>query len=217
MMAKAGFNVIVFDLRDHGESSIDDNRVSGGQDEWADVVTVFDWLIEEQGAEPDKIGLFGNSMGAGTVAIAFTLDERMQAVWLDSGYSDMGDIVVEELEFQGYPTFLGGAGIFAGKIIANQNLIEYYPLDAGTEIGDRHMYVAHGNQDKRVRPHHGEKMCNEALQNGNEDNIECWFKDSVIRYDVGDGMESDEHVTLMLTDTLEYESNIINFFTNSLM
>ena len=217
MMAKAGFNVIVFDLRDHGESSIDDNRVSGGQDEWADVVTVFDWLIDEQGAEPNKIGLFGNSMGAGTVAIAFTLDERMQAVWLYSGYSDMGDIVVEELEFQGYPTFLGGAGIFAGKIIANQNLIEYYPLDAGTEIGDRHMYVAHGNQDKRVRPHHGEKMCNEALQNGNEDNIECWFKDSVIRYDVGDGMESDEHVTLMLTDTLEYESNIINFFTNSLM
>ena len=217
MMAKAGFNVIVFDLRDHGESSIDDNRVSGGQDEWADVVTVFDWLIDEQGAEPDKIGLFGNSMGAGTVAIAFTLDDRMQAVWLDSGYSDMGDIVVEELEFQGYPTFLGGAGIFAGKIIANQNLIEYYPLDAGTEIGDRHMYVAHGNQDKRVRPHHGEKMCNEALQNGNVENIECWFKDSVIRYDVGDGMESDEHVTLMLTDTLEYESNIINFFTNSLM
>jgi len=217
MMAKAGFNVIVFDLRDHGESSIDDNRVSGGQDEWADVVTVFDWLIDEQGAEPDKIGLFGNSMGAGTIAIAFTLDERMQAVWLDSGYSDMGDIVVEELEFQGYPTFLGGAGIFAGKIIANQNLIEYYPLDAGTEIGDRHMYVAHGNQDKRVRPHHGEKMCNEALQNGNEDNIECWFKDSVIRYDVGDGMESDEHVTLMLTDTLEYESNIVNFFTTSLM
>ena len=217
MMAKAGFNVIVFDLRDHGESSIDDNRVSGGQDEWADVVTVFDWLIDEQGAEPDKIGLFGNSMGAGTVAIAFTLDDRMQAVWLDSGYSDMGDIVVEELEFQGYPTFLGGAGIFAGKIIANQNLIEYYPLDAGTEIGDRHMYVAHGNQDKRVRPHHGEKMCNEALQNGNEENIECWFKDSVIRYDVGDGMESDEHVTLMLTDTLEYESNIVNFFTTSLM
>ena len=217
MMAKAGFNVVVFDLRDHGESSIDDNRVSGGQDEWADVVTVFDWLIDEQGAEPDKIGLFGNSMGAGTVAIAFTLDERMQAVWLDSGYSDMGDIVVEELEFQGYPTFLGSAGIFAGKIIANQNLIEYYPLDAGTEIGDRHMYVAHGNQDKRVRPHHGEKMCNEALQNGNQNNIECWFKDSVIRYDVGDGMESDEHVTLMLTDTLEYESNIVNFFTTSLM
>jgi fermentation-respiration switch protein FrsA (DUF1100 family) len=217
MLANAGFNVIVFDLRDHGESSIDDNRVSGGQDEWADVIAVYDWLIAEHGAEPEKIGLFGNSMGAGTVAIAFSLDERLQAIWLDSGYSDMGDIVVEELEFQGYPTFLGSAGIFAGKIIANQNLIEYFPLEAGTEIGDRHMYITHGNQDKRVRQHHGEKMCNEALENGDENNVECWFQDSVIRYDVGEGMTSDEHVTLMLTHTLEYESRLVGFFSDSLM
>lgn len=217
MLANAGFNVISFDLRDHGESSIDDNRVSGGQDEWKDVVAVFDWLIDEKGAEPDDIGLFGTSMGAGTVAIAFSLDDRMQSVWLDSGYSDMGKIVVEELEFQGLPTFLGPAGIFAGKISAGQNLVEYYPLDAASEIGDRHMYVVHGNQDKRVRLHHGEEMCEVALKKGLEGNVECWFKDSVIRYDVGDGMQSDEHVTLMLTDTEEYETRLVGFFTDSLI
>ena len=217
MLANAGFNVISFDLRDHGESSIDDNRVSGGQDEWKDVVAVFDWLIDEQGAEADKIGLFGTSMGAGTVAIAFSLDDRMQSVWLDSGYSDMGKIVVEELEFQGLPTFLGPAGIFAGKISAGQNLIEYYPLEAASEIGDRHMYVIHGNQDKRVRLHHGEEMCEVAMEKGLEGNVECWFEDSVIRYDVGDGMQSDEHVTLMLTDTDEYETRLVGFFTDSLM
>ena len=217
MIANAGFNVISFDLRDHGESSIDDNRVSGGQDEWKDVVAVFDWLVEEQGAEPDEIGLFGTSMGAGTVAIAFSLDDRMQSVWLDSGYADMGAIVVEELEFRGYPTFLGGAGIFAGKISAGQNLVEHYPLEAASEIGDRHMYVVHGNQDERVRLHHGTEMCEEAMKNGVEGNIECWFKDSVIRYDVGEGMQSDEHVTLMLTDTDEYETRLVGFFTESLM
>ncbi len=217
MLANAGFNVISFDLRDHGESSIDDNLVSGGQDEWKDVVAVFDWLIDEKGAEPDDIGLFGTSMGAGTVAIAFSLDDRMQSVWLDSGYSDMGKIVVEELEFQGLPTFLGPAGIFAGKISAGQNLVEYYPVDAASEIGDRHMYVVHGNQDKRVRLHHGEEMCEVALKKGLEGNVECWFKDSVIRYDVGDGMQSDEHVTLMLTDTDEYETRLVGFFTDSLI
>ena len=217
MLANAGFNVVVFDLRDHGESSIDDNRVSGGQDEWKDVVAVFDWLIEEQGAEPDNIGIFGNSMGAGTVAIAFSFDDRMSSVWLDSGYADMEDIVVEELEFQGYPTFLGPAGIFAGKIDAGQNLIEHYPLDAASEIGDRHMYVVHGNQDKRVRPHHGSQMCDLAMEEGIEGNVACWFEDSVIRYDVGDGMQSDEHVTLMLTDTDEYETRLVGFFTDSLM
>ena len=217
MLANAGFNVISFDLRDHGESSIDDNRVSGGQDEWKDVVAVFDWLIDEQDAEPDEIGLFGTSMGAGTVAIAFSLDDRMQSVWLDSGYSDMGKIVVEELEFQGLPTFLGPAGIFAGKISAGQNLVEYYPVEAASEIGDRHMYVVHGNQDKRVRLHHGEEMCEIALENGKEGNVECWFEDSVIRYDVGKGMDSDEHVSLMLTHTEDYDNRLVEFFTRSLM
>jgi dipeptidyl aminopeptidase/acylaminoacyl peptidase len=217
MLANAGFNVISFDLRDHGESSIDDNRVSGGQDEWKDVVAVFDWLIDEQDAKPDEIGLFGTSMGAGTVAIAFSLDDRMQSVWLDSGYSDMGKIVVEELEFQGLPTFLGPAGIFAGKISAGQNLVEYYPLEAASEIGDRHMYVVHGNQDKRVRLHHGEEMCEIALENGKEGNVECWFEDSVIRYDVGKGMDSDEHVSLMLTHTEDYDNRLVEFFTRSLM
>ena len=217
MLADAGFNVIVFDLRDHGESSIDDNRVSGGQDEWQDVIAVFDWLIAEKGAKEDMIGLYGTSMGAGTVAIAFSLDDRMQSVWLDSGYADMGAIVVEELEFLGLPTFLGGAGIFAGKIDAGQNLVEYYPLEAATEIGDRHMYVIHGNQDKRVRVHHGIEMCEEAMEKGVEGNVECWFKDSVIRYDVGEGMQSDEHASLILSDTDEYETRLIGFFTESLM
>ncbi len=216
MLLNAGFNVIVYDLRDHGESSIDDNRVSGGQDEWQDVVAVFDWLIEEQGAAADNIGLFGTSMGAGTSAIAFSLDDRMQAVWLDSGYADMGDIVAEELEFQGLPTFLGPAGIFAGKISAGQNLVEHYPLEAASEIGDRHMYIVHGNQDKRVRLHHGEEMCEVAMENGIEDNVNCWFEDSVIRYDVGKGMSSDEHVSLMLTHTDEYETRLVGFFTESL-
>ena len=217
MLLDAGFNVIVYDLRDHGESSIDDNRVSGGQDEWQDVVAVFDWLIEEKKADPDKIGLFGTSMGAGTSAIAFSKDDRMQAIWLDSGYADMGDIVVEELEFQGFPTFLGPAGIFAGKIIAGQNLIEHYPLDAATKIDDRYMYVVHGNQDERVRVHHGEKMCNEALKHGDEDKIECWIIDSLIRFDVGRGIESDGHHTMMFTHTDEYETRLVGFFTESLM
>ena len=227
MLLNAGFNVIVYDLRDHGESSIDDNRVSGGQDEWQDVVAVFDWLVEEKSADPNKIGLFGTSMGAGTSAIAFSMDDRMQAVWLDSTYADMGDIVVEELEFQGFPSFLGPAGIFAGKTWlpywltsedgSGMNLVEHYPLDAATEIGDRHMYVVHGNQDKRVRVHHGEEMCDEALKHGDENKVDCWFKDSVIRFDVGRDMESDEHNTLMLTDTDEYETRLVGFFTDSLM
>ena len=38
-----------------------------------------------------------------------------------------------------------------------------------------------------------EKMCEEALDKGDPSKVKCWFDDSVIRYDVGNGMESDEH------------------------
>ncbi|MDP6870529.1 MAG: alpha/beta fold hydrolase [Candidatus Poseidoniaceae archaeon] len=216
MLSDAGFNVIVFDLRDHGESSIEDDRVSAGQKEWRDVVAVFDWLIETQGADQDRIGLYGTSMGSGTAAITFSLDTRFKSVWLDSGYSDMGKIIQEELEFQGLPTWLAGAGIFAGKIETGEDLVAHSPLDAAKNIGDRHMYISHGNQDKRVQVHHGQEMCNEALEYGNPGHVECWFEDSVLSYDVGKGFENDEHATLMLSHTNEYEQRLVDFFNTSL-
>jgi dipeptidyl aminopeptidase/acylaminoacyl peptidase len=217
MLVKAGFNVIVFDLRDHGESSIEDDRVSAGQKEWRDVVAVHDWLIEKQGAQEGKIGLFGTSMGAGTAAITFSLDDRFKTVWLDSGFSDMKKIIEEELEFLGLPTFLGGAGIFAGKIITGEDLTKHSPLSAGTNIGDRHMFVVHGNQDGRVKVHHGQSMCDEAMEHGIEGNVECWIEDSQIVFDVIGENQTDEHVTLMLTDTNEYEEKLVSFFTETLV
>ena len=207
---------MTFDLRDHGQSSIEDDRVSAGQKEWRDVVAVHDWLIENEGAEVGRIGLFGTSMGAGTAAITFSLEERIQSVWLDSGFSDMGLIIEEELAYQGLPTFLSGAGVFAGKIATGEDLVQYSPLTAASDIGLRHMYVVHGNQDPRVKVHHGERMCELAKINAIEGNVECWITDSVIRYDVGEGMEADQHVSLMLSDTDEYESRLISFFNSSL-
>ena len=67
-------------------------------------------------AKGGKIGLFGTSMGAGTAAITFSQDKRFNSVWLDSGFSDMQKIIEEELEYQGLPTFLGGAGVFLSLI-----------------------------------------------------------------------------------------------------
>ena len=130
----------------------------------------------------------------------------------------MGKIIEEELEFQGLPTFLGGAGVFAGKIVTGEALTRFSPLEAAETIGDRHMYVVHGESDIRVRAHHGQAMCDLAKEKGanSGENVDCWIEDSRIRYDFGDELQSDEHVSLMLTDTTEYEEKLIEFFSNSL-
>ena len=94
-----------------------------------------------------------------------------------------------------------------------------FPYEGHSESWRRgfELDVTHGNQDKRVQIHHGEEMYNEAIKHGNESNVHSWFQDSVYRYDVGEGLESDEHVSLMLTHTDEYESRIVEFFRDSLM
>ena len=67
----------------------------------------------------ERIGVMGASMGAGTVGIAFAQEERMASVFLDSPFSNMGDIIVEELAFRAIrpssrtPAFSRGASVLA--------------------------------------------------------------------------------------------------------
>ena len=61
----AGFNVILFDMRDHGDSTTEDGLVSAGQREYRDFLAVWQWIQDEKGTQPENIGAVGISMGAG--------------------------------------------------------------------------------------------------------------------------------------------------------
>ena len=61
-----------------------------------------------QGIAAEKIGVYGVSLGAGAVALAFAEEPRMGAVWFDSPFADMGKIVRSELQRLGCPAFLSG-------------------------------------------------------------------------------------------------------------
>ena len=112
---QADFNVVLFDMRDHGNSSIEDGLVSAGQREWRDIVAVWSWLQDEKDVDASNIGIYGVSLGAGAAAIAFEQVEEIEAVFLESAYSSMDKILKEELEFAGFPAFLKDAAVFAGK------------------------------------------------------------------------------------------------------
>jgi len=212
MLVKAGINVLMIDMRDHGNSTWEDGRVSAGQKEWRDVSGAFHWLNETQGVSKDKIGLFGASMGAATVAITFAQEEEIQAVWLDSVFSDLGSMLKEELENQGFPTALSGSAIFAGKVIAGEDLMAHRPLAAAENLGDRHMFVTHGNQDARIGVHHGQLMYDSA----NGENVEYWFVDSEFEFLDNGEPAIENHVSVMLTHMEEYEAKLVAFFQGAL-
>ena len=64
---QAGFNVVLFDMRDHGESTVEDGLVSAGQREYRDILAVWQWIQDEKDVLPERIGALGISLGAGAL------------------------------------------------------------------------------------------------------------------------------------------------------
>ena len=214
---QANFNVVIFDMRDHGNSTIEDGLVSAGQREYRDVISVWSWLQDEKGVNASSIGLYGVSLGAGAAAIAFDVEQDIQAVFLESSYSSMDKILKEELEFAGFPVFLKDAAVFAGKVSSGDNLVKFEPLNAAKNIGNRSMFITQSEEDYRIKLHHSQSLCDAAQANVAEDgHVECWFAPSSVAHtDDGEpGILS--HVTLMLTQPDAYRDHLTSFFEQSL-
>ena len=81
-----GFDVLLFDLRGHGES--DPSRLYLGRRERADIRAVMTWA-NSAGFSDDRIGWLGYSMGGSTVLMEAARNPRIQVAVLDSPYGDL--------------------------------------------------------------------------------------------------------------------------------
>ena len=202
MLARAGFNVLLIDLRDVGESTFEDGRAAIGNEEYLDVLGAWDWLVADQGIDPQRIGLLGNSMGAGTTLIAFDQEPRVAALFVDSPYSNLRQIITEELQRNDYPTWLLPSGVLMARLVAGDNLLAFDPENAMRSAGDRPVFVVHGTGDTRIRYQHSEQLAALAAANGT--NLTLWLPEGV------------EHVRTAAVLTDEYESRLIAFFDGAL-
>ena len=214
---QADFNVVLFDLRDHGNSTVEDGLVSAGQREWRDVVAVWSWLQSEKGVPSASIGLYGVSLGAGTAAIAFDQERDIEAVFLESSFASMDKILAEELAFGGFPAFLKDAAVFAGKVSSGDNLVKHEPLSAAKHIGNRSMFITQSEEDYRIKLHHSQSLCDTAKANvGDSGHVECWFAPSSVAHEDSGEPGVLSHVTLFLKQKAAYENRLVQFFESSL-
>ncbi len=88
---EAGYNVLLFDFRGHGES--DHRPTTVGPDEALDVEAALDWLEAHSGCEGDRlwVGGLGMSLGAAALVNTAVQDDRLDALILDSLFADWGD------------------------------------------------------------------------------------------------------------------------------
>jgi fermentation-respiration switch protein FrsA (DUF1100 family) len=200
MLHKAGFSVLLIDLRDHGDSTREDGRFAGGTDEYRDVLGAWDWVQSEQGVEPSSIGLVGVSLGAATVLLATGQEPGVAAVWEDSSYADLPSAIDAELSRNGYPTFLAFGGVSAARIISGDDLTSYSPLDAVGRLNGRPLFITHGTADTRLSVEYGHRL--EAAVRADGGSVESWYVDGA------------EHVEAMLIATDEYERRLVGFFSS---
>ncbi|MCU0484027.1 MAG: alpha/beta hydrolase, partial [Chloroflexi bacterium] len=121
MLARHGFGVLVMDLRDHGDSDREDGQWAGGIDEWQDVLGA-QWL-RAKGYAAETIGLYGGSMGAGSVAFAMGNEPGVAAGFLDSPYADILSSSTAYAVAHDRPAWIVPGALFVGGLISGDGLL----------------------------------------------------------------------------------------------
>ena len=202
MLHRNGFNVLLFDLRNHGQSSVDNGRTAVGNKEYLDVLGAWDWLVVEKHYAATRIGLYGESLGAGTTLIAFGEDRRIAAAFVDSPYADLMEILNEELARNHYPTMLVDGSILMARVVTGDNLLAHSPQEAILNDAGRPIFIVHGTGDQRINVHHTQQLVDLATETSA--NVSVWMP-------VGVG-----HVAAEFDMPQEYERRLVAFFNQSL-
>lgn len=149
MLAQAGFNVLLMDVRDQGNTTCQDGRHSAGQDESDDIVTVAYWLKSMKAIPLSKIGLHGVSGGALAAIIAAAKNSEIGAFSLEAPVFDFNRAAMDEVRYQGFPGELWRAAYWAARM-RGVDLMEIQPSDGINALAGRPAQVLHGDADSRV-------------------------------------------------------------------
>ncbi|MEM7800555.1 MAG: alpha/beta fold hydrolase [Chloroflexota bacterium] len=201
MLHNAGYSVLIMDVRDAGDSDYEDGLSAIGNEEYLDALGGFDWLQAEKGFEPDQIGILGNSLGAATALIAFSVEPELAAAFVDSPFDNLPQIIREELTREGYPQFLYRAALFGARL-RGDDVAFHNPHDAITNAAGRPIFITHGTLDERIGVHHTEQLASQAGAI-NED-VEVWI------------IEGYDHVKAVGQLPEEYERRLVAFFDEAL-
>jgi alpha-beta hydrolase superfamily lysophospholipase len=188
ILNNAGHGVLLFDFRGHGKSG--DAPVTFGDRERLDLSAAIEFIDAQ--SDGRRIGALGFSMGAGVVAEVAAVDERLEAVVLESGIATLEDEINYRARaywlFSQLPAMasLGGEGIAVD---------DFRPIDRLCAISPRKILLIYGELDDAVPPGTAQAMAAAAC-----DPVELWEIPSA----------SHSNFTEIVSD--EYSARLIDFF-----
>jgi len=142
------YNLVLFDLRNHGQSY--GSQTTQGVLEQLDLRAVIDWVVAEKG--PEAIAVLGVSMGGATAANEVEGDPRVDALILESTHATIANAAEARLEKAGYPLALPGswAILLGGLVRTGLDISSADPVQAVARLGQRPLLLISGSADDTI-------------------------------------------------------------------
>lgn len=162
MVHEGGFAALMFDMRGSGLRR--GEPVTLGYKERWDLMDAVRYVQSRPDVDPDRIGVFGVSMGGAVALMAAAEEPGIKALITDSAYANITDMIKP-----GIAAFLGkGALPFAPLIVRYAEGMmgvradDIRPDKAAAQLGDRPLLVIHGLEDALTHPHSAHKIFDAA-------------------------------------------------------
>lgn len=208
---KAGFSILMIDLRGHGESA--GARFSFGIKERNDILGGVDWL-KAKGYQPGKIGVLGYSLGAASVIGAATDEEDIGAIWIDSAYADIKSVIERNwVTESGLPQVFLYSTEGMIRLLYGYNITASRPIDEIGKIAPRPIFVAHCQQDPMIPISHMDRLLSVAQ------NTQTWVITNCDQHSVNKDLVPEKlngHALGYNIQPEAYTPKVIQFFNESI-
>lgn len=142
----AGYHVLAFDFRAHGQS--EGRFTTVGIDEVDDVRAALDWLASRPDVDASRVALFGWSMGAATALNSAAHDLPIRALVLDSPFASLDVVAARMLtRSTGLPTYPFAAASFVwAQWMTHHAITDDKPVRSAPQVATP-LFVIQGQSD----------------------------------------------------------------------
>jgi pimeloyl-ACP methyl ester carboxylesterase len=154
---RAGFNVLMLDLRAHGGSGGD--RITVGYREARDVRGALSWL-ERRGFDPQDVVLHGWSLG-GAAVVQAAPGTGVAAVVEEAAYADLVPLLRERLpEESGLPAFFNPGILLMGRLFLGIDPWAVRPVEEAGQLYREGVpfMIIHSRDDEMIPFEHAESL-----------------------------------------------------------
>lgn len=158
LLHQQGYGGLLFDLRNHGTSA--DSITTFGLHEVRDVQAAFDYLAAQPEVDPQRIGLFGVSMGGATAIRATARMPQVKLLIVEAAFASfpqvVGDGVQRVIRVTAFP--FSDLIVWMTSQQINVDVSQSRPIEDIASISPRPLLIIHGTADVVVPVRHGYRL-----------------------------------------------------------